>query len=349
MICKKCGITFGNKFIKVVSTARGYGGCARSIITIMKYLLAAGHNVEFIPFRNCVGSHEFRDCLSSTLKDVNVTLDYNSLRESCDVLFIYTDDYVWEFNKPEIAEIFSNINAEKKIMMINYRRGGIGEIPWTKGWDKYMFLNSTQEEEFRNIYCSQGGGSSHCDVNTKVLPPCIELNYFLKVQPNYNDSLRLVRHSSQGDTKFSKEFNSEVLNMLEARNDLAMEFLPGPSSLLENDRIRRHHRTDKAEVIAYFLSQGNLFWYSLPQGYMDAGPRVIIEAMAAGLPILADNWGGAVDRVTPECGWLCDSKDQFVDIIKNVSFEELKKKGEAARERAVKEFTPEAYIKEILE
>jgi hypothetical protein len=42
------------KFIKVVSTARGWGGCARSVTTIMKMLLRAGHRVEFIPFRNKV-------------------------------------------------------------------------------------------------------------------------------------------------------------------------------------------------------------------------------------------------------------------------------------------------------
>lgn len=76
---------------------------------------------------------------------------------------------------------------------------------------------------------------------------------------------------------------------------------------------------------------------------MDMGPRVILEAMAAGLPILADPWGGAVDRVTSECGWLLSKADQ-IELIKNVTAEELKRKGEAARERARAEFRPERWI-----
>jgi len=78
------------------------------------------------------------------------------------------------------------------------------------------------------------------------------------------------------------------------------------------------------------------------------GPRTILEAMAAGLPILADNWGGAVDRVSPECGWLCNNKEEFTEIVKNITSEELAAKGKAARERAMNEFVPERWIKEII-
>lgn len=325
--------------IKFISTARGWGGCARSITTIMKYLLKAGHKVEFIPFRNSVGSHEFRDCLNSTLKGIKVTLDYETLHEACDILFLYGDDYIWEFSKPEIAEKFSCLNADRKIMMLNYRRGGVGEIEWTKGWDKYMFLNSTQEKDLLKVLPN---------VKTKVLPPCTELDEFLKVNINYNDNLRLVRHSSQGDTKFSKDFGTEIIIVITSRKDVEIHLLPGPSFYNANDIVFKYPRTDKPEVIADFLSKGNLFWYSLPAGYFDQGPRVILEAMAAGLPILADNWGGVVDRVTPECGWLCDKKEQFSEIIKNLSFGELKKKGEAARKRAIQDFVPERWINEII-
>jgi glycosyltransferase involved in cell wall biosynthesis len=70
--------------------------------------------------------------------------------------------------------------------------------------------------------------------------------------------------------------------------------------------------------------------------------------MAAGLAIIADNWGGAVDRVTPECGWICETKDQMVEVIKNVTPEELRSKGQAARIRAMKEFVQENWIKELI-
>jgi glycosyltransferase involved in cell wall biosynthesis len=100
--------------------------------------------------------------------------------------------------------------------------------------------------------------------------------------------------------------------------------------------------------IPEFLSKGNLFWYSLPDGYSDMGPRVILEAMASGLPVIADNWGGAVDRVTPETGWLCSEKSQYAEIIAEVTLKDLKQKGNAARQRAHDEFSPEKWMEVIL-
>ncbi len=332
------------KFVKIVSTARGWGGCARSITTIMRRLLALGHIVEFIPFRNAVTSTEMKMALRHELSDVIVTENYDTLKDACDVLLMYADDYVWEFTKPEIAEAFSNIGADRKIMMLNYRRGKVGEVEWTKGWDKYMFLCSAQERELLGVLPG---------IKTQVLPPCTELDQFFSIKPDYNHSLRLVRHSSQGNTKFRSEsyngFSDEIDAILKSRTDVQIALLPGPDFIQTQPRVDRVPRTPDPAVIAGFLSTGNLFWYSLPPGYMDMGPRVILEAMAAGLPILADNWGGAVDRVTPETGWLCDTKIRHVDIIGQVGASELKTKGEAARARAYSHFRPEAWMEAILE
>jgi ADP-heptose:LPS heptosyltransferase len=335
----------GKKFVKIVSTARGWGGCARSVTTIMRLLLQAGHSVEFIPFRNKVGSKEFREILEGELKDVIVTEHYGTLSERCDAMLVYADDYVWEFKQQEIVDSFKDLNADRKIMMLNFRRGPVGEAEWTKGWDKYMFLNSSQEKELLKVLP---------DIETKVLPPCTDLSYFFDVEPNYDDGIRIVRHSSQGDVKFADMKNpesvkeaSDLIKSALTRDDLKISMLPGPSFIKESDRFYKVQRTADPSVIADFLKWGNLFWYSLPEGYMDMGPRVILEAMAAGLPVIADNWGGAVDRVTPECGWICDTKEEQVQIIKNVTLEELKKKGSAARERA-KEFIADNWVKELV-
>ena len=333
------------KSIKVISTARGWGGCARSVTTIMKFLSNSGHQVEFIPFRNKVSSVEYIDFLRKH-PGIKVTENYSTIMEKCDIVFMYVDDYVWEFEKVDIVNAFSSLNADKKIMMLNYRRGKAGEIAWTKNWDKYMFLNSNQEKEFLKIL----PGS-----RTKVLPPCTELESFLNVKPVYDKNLRVVRHSSQGDTKFCSDLYPRemaiklVQDALDSRPDITVEMLPGPSFMTSSERFTKHGRTASIDGIANFLSGGNLFWYSLPMGYPDQGPRVVLEAMAAGLPILADNWGGAVDRVTPECGWLCDTKEQMIEIIKNVTVKELEEKGKAAKIRALSEFVPEKWIQEILD
>lgn len=327
------------KFVKIVSTAKGWGGQGRSITTIMRLLLAQGHKVEFIPFRNNVGSREFQDLLTYDLKDVQVTLDYSTIQESCDVLFVYADDYVWEFTTPAMQAVFENIGAERKIMMLNYRSGRVGHIDWTKGWDKYMFLNSTQETELLKLL----PGSK-----TKVLPPCTDLTPFFDVQPDYENGLRIVRHSSQGDTKFYPEIADEIRHLVQSRADIEFHLLPGPSYITPSERVFKYSRTASPAVIRDFLARGNLFWYSLPIGYSDMGPRVIMEAMAAGLPVVADNWGGAKDRVTPETGWVCGTKEQHVALIQTLTAKELKQKGTAARERAITEFVPERWVQEII-
>jgi hypothetical protein len=52
--------------------------------------------------------------------------------------------------------------------------------------------------------------------------------------------------------------------------------------------------------------------------------------------------------VTKETGWLCDEKNEHVQIIKHLTWDELRKKGEAARERARSEFVPQRWIEEVL-
>ena len=330
-------IPVAKKLIKFVSTARGWGGCARSITTMMKMLTQAGHEVEFVPFRNSVSSTEFKQCIKDDTICSKVTLNYDTLKEPCDVLVVYSDDYVWEFNKPEVAEWFSGIKADKKIMVCNYRLGPVGRAEWTKGWDRYLFLNHSQEAELLKLLPQ---------ASTRVLSPCTDLSSFLAMKPDFSGDIRIVRHNSQGDTKFSKNFGDDLANVHDSREDLTITMMPGPTFIQEGNRFKKVLRN--AMPIPEFLASGNLFWYSLPEGYIDAGPRVIIEAMAVGLPILADNWGGAVDRVTQGCGWLCDNKKEFVDIVKNVTMEELRLMGAVSKQRAYEEFDAKNWVEEVV-
>ena len=330
-------IPTAKKTIKFVSTARGWGGCARSITTMMKMLTQAGHEVEFVPFRNSVSSTEFAQCIKDDTICSKVTLNYDTLKEPCDVLVVYADDYVWEFGKPEVSDWFSGIQADKKIMVCNYRLGPVGQAEWTKGWDRYLFLNHSQEAELLKRLPQ---------ASTRVLSPCTDLPSFLAMNPDFSGDIRIVRHNSQGDTKFSKNFGDELANVHDSREDLSITMMPGPSFIQQANRFFKVARN--AEPIPQFLAKGNLFWYSLPEGYVDAGPRVIIEAMAVGLPILADNWGGAVDRVTSNCGWLCNTKGEFTEIVKSVTLEQLKRMGDASKQRAYQEFDAKSWIEEVV-
>jgi glycosyltransferase involved in cell wall biosynthesis len=101
--------------------------------------------------------------------------------------------------------------------------------------------------------------------------------------------------------------------------------------------------------VPWFLKRGNLFWYPLPLDppYTDQGPRVIVEALAFGLPVIADNRDGAKDRVTDEVGWLCDTHEQYLDVLQGINGKVLNIKGQAAKEYARTAFDPMRWIGHI--
>jgi len=334
--------------VRLISTARGWGGCARSITTIMKFLIDAGHHVEFVPFHSKyelgkgIGG-EFSQCLSTTLKDVAVR-DYSAITEPTEVLLVYSDDYIWEFPRPDLGDLFEKVQADRKLMFVNYRLGKIGQVPWTQGWDEYGALNSGLIENLTKVYPAAK--------KTSVMPPCVDLTSFFSTIPKYDGLLKLIRHSSQGNAKFysnSDDWYNEINSIINARKDIQFHFMPGPDYAKDDGEHIIKYKKNHPPV-PEFLALGNCFYYSLannPQ-YQDSGPRVIVEAMASGLSVLADNWGGAVDRLTPETGWLFDEKEDYIKVIKELTPEILKEKGEAAKQRVIDNWAPERWLNYIL-
>jgi glycosyltransferase involved in cell wall biosynthesis len=123
-------------------------------------------------------------------------------------------------------------------------------------------------------------------------------------------------------------------------------FMPAPSFLNNFPKV---HRFKVNEIpVTEFLQRGTCFWYRLPYDYSDQGPRVIVEAMAAGLPVIADNRWGAKDRVIPETGWLCNDGQDYINVISSLYSRVLADKGQAAKEHARKNFDPHNWIRTII-
>jgi glycosyltransferase involved in cell wall biosynthesis len=186
------------------------------------------------------------------------------------------------------------------------------------------------------------------DAKTKVLPPPTNLTEFFNIQPNYDLPLRLIRVSSQGDAKHPTYTNDMITKVLEIDPTIEFFYMPARSDMLEHRLVHKFKRNEIP--IPEFLSKANCFWYHLPKGYTDGGPRVILEAFAAGLPAIVDNHSGPKDRVDNLTGWKCDKYEDYFEIIKEIiaNPEILRIKGEAAREKAKREFIPERWVEEIL-
>ena len=90
---KRQAETYDRPNVRLISTARGWGGCARSITTIMSFLTKQGHKVEFVPFHSKYKfgegiGNDFRRCLEKDLTDV-IVRDYRAITEPTDLTFIY--------------------------------------------------------------------------------------------------------------------------------------------------------------------------------------------------------------------------------------------------------------------
>ena len=329
---------------RLFCNTRGDGGCGRSINWFMERFIEKGWNVEYV-YSNPQPSGTYRRCGNPNIVATN---NLDRLRAPCNVFMLASDDFVWEFKKDYVVKMMSGINAKRKVMYINYRIGEIGAIPWTQEWDKYIFLNSELKNAFESNYMKSKSFDEMYSFNTKVLAPPTDLTEYLKNDPDYS-LLNIVRHSSQGDSKYAKDFNGKIRRILDKFPNATIRLMPGPSFLEDfGDRVIAYKKNNPP--VNEFLKLGSVFWYNLPEGYAEGGPRVILEAMASGLSVVTGNHSGPRDRIIHgENGFLCSSFEEEMEAFRELSFEFTRRKmGEAAKEHARREFNPEKWITEII-
>lgn len=323
------------QLIRVVFNGRGEGGAERSVCWIMKQFIERGWEVQYIsPNPQPCGTFRV-----DPIKGVDFRDDLKLVKEPCDILFLYTNDWVWEF--PKLEEVFSNLNAKRKVMGVNYKVGRIADLEWCQNWDHYLFLNSTLMKGTKQV-------------GTVMAPPT-DLSIYFDNNPDYEGNLKIVRHSSQGDVKYPKNFNDMVDRILSEIPNSELFLMPAPSFMAWVAHPRVHIHLRNQPPVKEFLAQGNCFWYALPTGgYSEGGPKVIMEAQASGLPVIADNHSGAVDRLqytSGVSGFLCDSFTAHLAALRELANNpDLRKvMGVNGRLHAKKMYDPQRWIDQIIE
>jgi len=315
---------------RMMTTCRGYGGSEKSTLFIMQGLVERGYNVELVSTGNICNPYQ------NSIPEGVIERDMEYLSQPCDLLVLYCSDTIWNYHLPEY-EVMNNLNAKRKVMVVNFKLGKVGEVEWTKGWDKYLFLNSTHEADLIKRMP---------DITTKALCPPTDLEDYYAVEPKYDGPLRIIRHSSQRDAKWPEDSNEFIEKILEILPETQFFFMPARSDCIDHPNVHKFKVNEMK--IPEFLAQGNVFLYSVPIGYTEGGPRVLAEAMAAGLSVICDNHTGMKDRVDVETGWRCDTKDQMIEIIKSLTPTTLEMYGKRARKRALEHFNPMSWIEEII-
>jgi ADP-heptose:LPS heptosyltransferase len=313
------------KIFRMVVTARALGGAERSWLNIMNQAVEKGYRVELVAYRGTI-CKEIENMIP-----LEVRLTGFELSDPCEIMLFYASDSIWDFHKPEF-EVFNRLQAKKKVMALTYKIGRAGQVEWSKDWE-YLFLSSSLRDAFLKTRLP--------DVKTTILPPPVDLTEFFDIKPNYDGPLKISRTSTQGDIKFADNVQ-EIVRQCKAN----FSFMPPPTNLPDFDNVekRRYNEIPVKE----FLANSNCFWYLLSHDWAEQGPRIIMEAMAAGLPVIAENRDGPIDRVPENCGWLVDDHFEAIDIINNLSPEILREKGTNARNFAKENFKPENWINEII-
>ena len=333
-------VEVANKICRMVFNGRGDGGAEHSTTWLMNTFRAQGYQVEYLsPSGNPSGTFK-RD------GDPHIPIYnfYEFAGPEADLMVLYANDWIWDWSKVEVAEVFERLKAKRKVMIVNYRLAKIGQVPWTQGWDKYMFLNSSLQQDLLQNY----KGTDGISLKTVSMAPPTDLSPYLLNSPDYGGNLSLVRHNSQGDTKYPKNFNEMVRKVLEELPGAEIHLMPAPTFLDDfGDRVKTYQRNVPA--VQEFLMNGNCFWYALPEGYHDQGPKVIMEAQASGLPVIADNHSGAKDRVVDETGYLCDTFDDHIAAMRALNGERIRlQMGSLARAHAHATYSPQRWIEEIV-
>jgi glycosyltransferase involved in cell wall biosynthesis len=109
------------------------------------------------------------------------------------------------------------------------------------------------------------------------------------------------------------------------------------------DRVQFSGSVPREEALKATAGAAGLLFPSLH----DSGGYAVIEAMAAGLPVICLNLGGPGLFVNEACGWVieADTPEQTVDDLAQALQEfadvpeERQKRGAAARERCLGTFT----------
>ena len=316
--------------LRIVTNGKCYGGAERSCRTIAGLFHERGWQVE-IATRQPMG----RDMAEAFAPIAVTTSDVSG---PCDVLLWYASDQVFDAHLEEFEPLRAAARAAgRTVMALTYKLGKVPTLDWCHDWDRYLFLCSEMRDRFAAKYTGPAGAAM------SVLAPAVDLAPFLALpEPGEGERVRVVRHSSQGDNKWPESTRALVAGCPKAE----FRFMPGPSWLAASERVTL--QPAGSMTVPDFLAQGNLFCYLLPDGYSEQGPRVIVEAMAAGLPVIADNRWGAKDRVTSATGWLVDRHEQAVEIVNSVTPALLAAKGRAARQRAQTAFDPQRWVEAII-
>lgn len=319
------------KELNFIASLQSKGGGEQSACKIVELLRESGWVVHFYPWDKV---HENYNGIEKE-KESFIADRGKSMKEGLP-LFFYANDQINAFCDQEL----SGEAVEKSsgvVIGVNYVNGKLVRAQWLSNKLKaVIFQNTEKRDEFVNqaiIPLPQ----------IKVLYGAINLDQFLEVTQKKRtgeeplvilkhccpDYRKYVTQESSGlgekihiwQKNFVKEKDTKFYSRLlrDFGDKIQFEFMEAHSELVDffKDEPRMIFHKWDSMLVPKFLSRGHVFLYRTSNAWRDQYPRVVAEALAAGLPVLTEPRDGTADRVRyGDTGFYCVDYDAYVYALK---------------------------------
>jgi len=365
--------------INVLASMNTDGGGEQSAAHIVKLLRDANWKVNFHPWSQEVHSRYSdvemeRDksfCIHDRKKKL-FNLEFGCMQDTMKTgipLLLYGNDNVNAFIDlgQKVVE-----NSSSVVIGINFVNG---KLPRSPEWlsDKLKAVIFQNEEKMMEFERDQIG-MSH--VEKIVLFGAIDLNRYIDILPisrKDGDKMVVLKHCKPDYRKYvtsesvgggerihvwQKHFQKDrdidfYKRLLKDTSKVYFEFMEAHKELASafpNEERMKFWKWDEISV-EEFLSRGHVYLYRTSNMWRDQYPRVVAEALAAGLPVLTEPRDGTKDRVIHgDTGFYCVDYDQFKLAISTFKRKEQARRsmGMYAKDWARQNLNPKKWV-EILD
>jgi glycosyltransferase involved in cell wall biosynthesis len=262
-------------------------------------------------------------------------------RNFADVVSDHRPDVIfWHWYPPMSAEDMAGLPAVVLRRSILYNHW-YTELPYVEGMREFWFVTPTSLAET---------GRRIPPEKTRIVLNPVRVEFFdVRQRPDAEPSVG--RHSRPTPNKFSEDFFALYEGI--AVQDLQVRVLGCEPELVaatqqHSSRLRHTYwlLPSNSMPVPRFLSFLRLYLYKTHDSIREACCLSVLEALAAGIPVVAENKGGIRDLVVPHrTGVLCDTLEEYHQAAQMLltDQDQWRQFSQRARQWALDHASPAAY------
>lgn len=339
------------------------GGGEQSLCTLAKCLQAAGWEVVLYPWK---GVHQNYVGLGLPIREGP------EMEPNLPLLF-YANDRMGLFCAEESPWREAVENCSDLLVGVNYVNRPLPTCKWIRDTGRLravIFQNREKRDEFdrdaKDLLPETARIVLHgvVDLDPFLAAPVLERvegEPLVVLKHCTADGRKFVTQSSRGKGEkvhvWQKHLDKELdvklyRRLLKDVPNVRFEFMAAHGELKEEFREEpnvRCYKWDEMPVVD-FLAGGHVYLYRTSNAWRDQYPRVVAEALAAGLPVLTEPRDGTRDRVQHgDTGFYCVDYDGWRYALRLLARKERLRRamGRAAREWAQRNLDPMNWVRVI--